>query len=71
MAKFDPRLELGFVPEGGSTKRCETCGRDVSVAWVICALSQMHPEEKWMIWMALRADESLQAFRAARKKMIT
>ena len=71
MAKFEPRSELGYVPEGGSTKRCEACGRDVSVTWVCCAISQMHAEEKFMIWQELRRDEGLQAFRAMRKKLIS
>ena len=66
-----PRPEDGFVPLGGSTSRCQDCGRDVSVSWVCCAISQMHPEEKFMIWMYLRKDEALQAFRAMRKKRIS
>ena len=71
MARTKPRPELGYVPTGGSTSRCETCGKDISVTWVMCALAQMHPEERWMIWMALRKDEALQAFRAMRKRQIT
>lgn len=55
MRKFDPSLELGFVPEGGSTKRCEDCGKDTSVSWVLCAISQMHAEEKWMLYRAREA----------------
>ena len=71
MLKPKPDPELGFVPPGGSTRRCEACGKDVSVTWVVCALAQMHPEEKFMIWQELRRDEALQAFRAMRKKAIT
>jgi hypothetical protein len=71
MRKIDPRPELGFVPVGGSTRRCEACGRDISVTWVCCAISQMHAEEKWMIWRELRRDKALQAFRATRKKLIS
>jgi DTW domain-containing protein YfiP len=71
MPRTEPSPELGYVPEGGSTRRCQSCGRDGSVAWLCCAIAQLHAEEKWMIWQALREDEALQAFRAMRKKAIT
>ena len=69
MAK--PRAEDGYVPEGGSTRRCQACGKDVSVPWLLCGISQLHAEEKFMIWQELRRDEALQAFRAMRKRHIT
>jgi hypothetical protein len=63
-----PAPELGFVPPGGASNRCERCGKDISVEWIVCALSQMHPEEKWFIWQFLRNDQRLRAFRELKKQ---
>lgn len=71
MRKFEPRAELGFVPPGGSTKRCEDCGKDISLAWLSCAVARLHPEERWMLYRDLRADPAVREFRAARRKFIT
>jgi hypothetical protein len=68
-----PLAEHGFVPLGESTRRCEQCGRDVSVTWLLCAISQLWPEEKYMIWRELRRDQALVDFREVvkRRKAIT
>ena len=66
-----PFPELGYVPQGESTKRCQTCGKDTSVEWLICAISQLFVEERYMLWRFLRQDEKLKAFRALKRKRIT
>ena len=60
--------ELGFVPPGGDSDRCAQCGKTISVAWVICALSQMHAEEMFFVWNFLRSDRRLRAFREMKKQ---
>ena len=63
-----PSPEHGYVPRGEWTRRCKRCGQDISVEWIICALSQMHPEEKWFVWQFLRKDQPLVAFRELKKR---
>ena len=45
-----------------------TCGKDTSVEWCLCVLSQMHAEEKWFVWQFLRRDLALREFREMKKR---
>jgi hypothetical protein len=62
-------LGEGFVPPGVVRGRCEQCGKDTSVEWVICCLSQMYAEEKYFVWQFLREDRALREFRELKKQV--
>lgn len=57
-----------FMPPGELRTRCGQCGKDCSVQWIICCLSQCYAEEKCMVWDYLRKDQPLLDFRAMRKR---
>ncbi len=51
--------------------RCQRCGKDISVEWTICALSQMDAESKFFVWEFLRGDKALREFRDHNKQAKT
>jgi hypothetical protein len=60
--------ERRYMPPGDIRTRCAECGKDNSVQWVICALSQMYSEECWQVWQFLRKHQPLLDFREMRKR---